>query len=98
MRELERGGWTTQLGFSGGGAGPDIIGRRDSAVLLVRCRPADVAVTTQMVDEAASMGARQAGSLTVLASNAPFSQPVRDEAIRHRVHLLRDTELATFFD
>ena len=94
--ELEVAGWTTQMGFNGGGAGPDIIGRRADGILAVRCRVSQTAITGEMVDEAAAMGSRQETGITALASNAPFSQRARDEAIRLRVHLLRDTELAAF--
>lgn len=94
--ELEAAGWTTQLGFNDGGAGPDIIGRRPDAVLVVRCRVSPTAITGEMVDEAALMGSRQEAAITALASNAPFSQRARDKAIRLGVHLLRDTELAAF--
>lgn len=94
--ELEVAGWKTQMGFNGGGAGPDIIGRRAERVLAVRCRVSQTAITGEMVDEAAAMGSRQESAITVLASNAPFSQRARDEAIRLRVHLLRDTDLAAF--
>lgn len=94
--KLEIAGWTTQMGFNGGGAGPDIIGRRAEAILAVRCRVSQTAITGEMVDEAAAMGSRQEAGITALASNTPFSQRARDEAIRLRVHLLRDTELAAF--
>lgn len=94
--ELEVAGWTTQLGFNDGGAGPDIIGRRPGRVLVVRCRVSQTAITGEMVDEAAAMGSRQEAAITALASNAPFSQRARDEAIRLGVHLVRDTELAAF--
>lgn len=93
---LQEAGWTTKLTFPGDGSGPDIVGRRGDSVIAVRCRVAGTAITGEMVDEAAAMGARHGGSMTVLASNAPFSQRARDEASRQRVHLLRDTELDTF--
>lgn len=95
-QELERAGWSTQAGFTGGGAGPDLVGRRDGAMVVVRCRASQTAVTGEMVDEAAAMGARQVGALIVLASNAPFSTQAQGEAARHRVHLRRETELADF--
>ena len=94
--ELERAGWATQLGFNGGGPGPDIVGHRADALLAVRCRLSRTAITGEMVDEAAEMGKRHDAAMTALVSNAPFSQRARDEAFRHRVHLLRDTELAVF--
>lgn len=93
---LQEAGWTTRLTFPGDGSGPDIVGQRGDSVIAVRCRVSGTAITGEMVDEAATMGARQAGSMTVLASNAPFSQRARDEAFRQRVHLLRDSELDTF--
>lgn len=93
---LQEAGWATRLIFPGDGSGPDIVGRRGDSVIAVRCRVSRSAITGEMVDEAAAMGARQGGSMTVLASNAPFSQRARDEAIRQRVHLLRDTDLAAF--
>ncbi len=94
--ELERAGWATQLGLNGGGNGPDIVGHRADALLAVRCRLSRTAITGEMVDEAAEMGKRHDAAMTALVSNAPFSQRARDEAFRHRVHLLRDTELAVF--
>lgn len=93
---LQEAGWATRLIFPGDGSGPDIVGRRGDSVIAVRCRVSRTAITGEMVDEAAAMGARQGGSMTVLASNAPFSQRARDEAARQRVHLLRDTDLAAF--
>ncbi len=94
--ELERAGWVTQLAFPGDGSGPDIVGRRAGTVLAVRCRLSPNDITSEMVDEAHVMGTKQAASVTMLASNAPFSQRARDEAVRHRVHLLRDNELSVF--
>ena len=94
--ELERAGWVTQLAFPGDGSGPDILCRRAGTVLAVRCRLSPNDITSEMVDEAAVMGTKQAASVTMLASNAPFSQRARDEAIRHRIHLLRDNELSVF--
>lgn len=94
--ELERAGWVTQLAFPGDGSGPDIVCRRAGTVLAVRCRLSPNDITSEMVDEAHVMGTKQAASVTMLASNAPFSQRARDEAIRHRVHLLRDNELSVF--
>jgi hypothetical protein len=94
--ELERAGWVTQLAFPGDGSGPDIVCRRAGRILAVRCRLSPNDITSEMVDEAALMGTRQAASVTMLASNAPFSQRARDEAIRHRIHLLRDNELSVF--
>ena len=94
--ELERAGWVTQLAFPGDGTGPDIVCRRAGTVLAVRCRLSPNDITSEMVDEAHVMGTKQAASVTMLASNAPFSQRARDEAIRHRVHLLRDNELSVF--
>ncbi len=94
--ELDRAGWTTQMGFTGGGVGPDIVGKRAGTMLLVRCRQSRSAITGEMVDEAAAMGARQEGAVTALVSDAPFSGRARAEALRQRVHLLRDTELAEF--
>ncbi|MGI4744611.1 MAG: hypothetical protein ACRYFY_01005, partial [Janthinobacterium lividum] len=72
--ELEVAGWTTQMGFNGGGAGPDILGRRAGGILAVRCRVSRTAITGEMVDEAAAMGSRQESAITALVSNAPFSQ------------------------
>ena len=94
--ELDRAGWTTQMGFTGGGVGPDIVGKRDGAMLLVRCRQSQNVISGEMVDEAAAMGARQEGAITALVSNAPFSRRAREEALRQHIHLLRDTELADF--
>ncbi len=93
---LARAGWTTQLAFPGDGSGPDIVARRDSLVAAIRCRAINTAVTGEMVDEAAVMGSRHGATLTLLASNAPFSQRAQDEASRHGIRLLRDTELAGF--
>ena len=93
---LSSAGWATQLAFPGDGSGPDIVARRDAVVAAVRCRASNTAVTGEMVDEAAVMGSRHGATLTLLASNAPFSQRARDEAIRHGILLLRDSELASF--
>lgn len=93
---LEAAGWKTQLTFRGDGGGPDIVGRRQDAVLAVRCRMSRSAITSEMVDEAAVMGTLQSASVTVLASDAPFSQQARVEASRYRVHLLCETELSAF--
>ena len=94
--QLERAGWATQVGATGSGNGPDIVGHRADALLAVRCRLSRTAITGEMVDEAAEMGRRHDSAMTALVSNAPFSQRARDEAFRHRVHLLRDTELDVF--
>ena len=94
--ELDRAGWTTQMGFTGGGVGPDIVCKRDGALLVVRCRQSQNVIGGEMVDEAAAMGARQEGAVTALVSNAPFSRRAREEALRQQIHLLRDTELADF--
>lgn len=93
---LEGAGWTMHLAFPGTGGGPDITGRRDGVLLVVRCRLSRTAISGEMVDEAAAMGARQVGAMTMLVSNAPFSQRARDEGIRQGIHLMRDTELAAF--
>ena len=93
---LTSAGWATQLTFPGDGTGPDIIARRDAVVAAIRCRASNTAVTGEMVDEAAAMGSRHGATLTLLTSNAPFSQLAHDEALRHGICLLRDTELAGF--
>ena len=93
---LERAGWSTKIAFPGDGTGPDIVGRRETALLAVRCRPSAVAIGSEMVNEAALMGTRQPGSVVLLVSNAPFSEPAKAEAIRQRVHLLHDSELPAF--
>lgn len=93
---LETAGWKTQLTFRGNGGGPDIVARRLDAVLAVRCRMSRSAITGDMVDEAAVMGTLQSASITVLASDAPFSKQARDEASRYHVHLLCETELSAF--
>lgn len=93
---LSSAGWATQLAFQGDGSGPDIVARRDATVAAIRCRASNTAVTGEMVDEAAVMGARHGATMTLLASNAPFSQRAQDEALRHGIRLLRDTELTDF--
>ena len=93
---LEQAGWSTRIAFPGDGTGPDIVGRRDKKLLVVRCRTSRSVIGSEMINEAATMGGKQPGSLVVLASNAAFSQAARDEAARQRVHLLRDTDLYEF--
>ena len=93
---LEQAGWSTRIAFPGDGTGPDIVGRRDKKLLVVRCRTSRSVIGSEMINEAATMGGKQPGSLVVLASNAAFSQAARDEAARQRVHLLRDTDLYGF--
>ncbi len=93
---LEQAGWSTRIAFPGDGTGPDIVGRRDKTLLVVRCRTSRSVIGSEMINEAATMGGKQPGSLVVLASNAAFSQAARDEAARQRVHLLRDTDLYGF--
>ncbi len=93
---LAGAGWATKIAFPGDGSGPDIVAQRDAVVAVIRCRASNTAVTGEMVDEAAAMGSRQGATMTLLASNAPFSQRARDEADRHGVRLLRDTELPGF--
>ncbi len=93
---LEQAGWSTRIAFPGDGTGPDIVGRRDKKLLVVRCRTSRSVIGSEMINEAATMGGKQPGSLVVLASNAAFSEAARDEAARQRVHLLRDTDLYGF--
>lgn len=94
---LEQGGWAIQPSFAVGGAeedgSPDIVGRKQNAVLAVRCRAGDEQVNLAMIDEAATMGRRANAHVTVLATEASLTQRAHDEALRLHVHVLPIEEL-----
>ncbi len=94
---LEQGGWAIQPSFAVGAAeedgSPDIVGRKQNAVLAVRCRAGDEQVNLAMIDEAATMGRRINAHVTVLATEARLTQRAHDEALRLHVHVLPIEEL-----
>jgi hypothetical protein len=94
---LEQGGWAIQPSFTVGAAeedgSPDIVGRKQNAVLAVRCRAGDEQVNLAMIDEAATMGRRANAHVTVLATEARLTQRAHDEALRLHVHVLPIEEL-----
>ena len=94
---LEQGGWAIQPSFAVGAAeedgSPDIVGRKQNAVLAVRCRAGDEQVNLAMIDEAATMGRRANAHVTVLATEARLTQRAHDEALRLHVHVLPIEEL-----
>ena len=93
---LRLAGWDARTRHPGGTREADVVARRGTHLLALRCHLSPDPVDVQAVEDACLARERQRSDLAAIVSGSRYTEAARQLADRTGVVLLRDHELASF--